>query len=86
MEILWTNAARKALRRLPRLDQDRLRARVAAVAADPAGHHGFVTALTDRPGRFRVRAGDWRAVYSVDREAPLLTVHRVGHRRDIYRS
>jgi len=35
-------------------------------------------------GLFKLRVGDYRAVYSVDREKKMLTVRLVGHRRDIY--
>jgi mRNA interferase RelE/StbE len=36
-------------------------------------------------GAFRLRIGDYRVIYRLDRTAEVLTILRVGHRRDIYR-
>jgi mRNA interferase RelE/StbE len=35
-------------------------------------------------GLFKLRIGDYRVIYSFDTEAQLITIHKVGHRRDIY--
>jgi mRNA interferase RelE/StbE len=35
-------------------------------------------------GLLKLRVGDYRVIYEVDREEGLLTVHLVGHRRDVY--
>jgi len=34
---------------------------------------------------WRVRQGDYRIVYDIDDERQLITVVRIGHRREIYR-
>jgi mRNA interferase RelE/StbE len=34
--------------------------------------------------QWRVRVGDWRAVYIIDDAARLVTVTRIGHRREVY--
>ncbi|MFZ3339978.1 MAG: type II toxin-antitoxin system RelE/ParE family toxin [Terriglobales bacterium] len=34
--------------------------------------------------QWRVRVGDWRAVYLIDDEAKLVTITRVAHRREVY--
>lgn len=34
---------------------------------------------------YRVRAGDYRVIYTVDDEAKMVTVEKVGHRGDVYR-
>jgi mRNA-degrading endonuclease RelE of RelBE toxin-antitoxin system len=39
--------------------------------------------LVGLPGLFRVRQGDWRAVYAV--EDGDVVVDRVAHRREVYR-
>ena len=38
-----------------------------------------------RRGRFRLRMGDYRAIYEIDRANRRVTVHRVQHRSDAYR-
>lgn len=36
-------------------------------------------------GLFKLRVGDYRIIYSAHTEKRLLTIHLIGHRRDIYR-
>jgi mRNA interferase RelE/StbE len=42
---------------------------------------GDVNALKGVAG-MRLRAGDWRVLFTI--EADTITIHAVGHRRDIY--
>ncbi len=37
-------------------------------------------------GLWRIRQGDYRIIYAIDDNEHLITVVRVGHRREIYRS
>ena len=41
--------------------------------------------LAGRPNLYRVRQGNYRVVYSVDDQARVVDVVKVGHRRDVYR-
>lgn len=36
-------------------------------------------------GAWRIRVGDYRVVYEIDDGARLVTVVKIGHRRDVYR-
>lgn len=36
-------------------------------------------------GFCKLKAGDWRVIYEVDYEEKVVTVHKVGHRREIYK-
>ena len=36
-------------------------------------------------GLFKLRVGSYRVFYSFDREKRIITVHLIGHRRDIYK-
>lgn len=38
----------------------------------------------DLSGLFKLRVGDYRIIYSFDPNRQCITVHKVGHRRDIY--
>lgn len=40
--------------------------------------------LTDSPS-WRIRIGDWRAIYGIDDAAQVMTILRIKHRRDVYR-
>ena len=39
--------------------------------------------LAGRPNLYRVRQGNYRVIYSVDDEARVVDVVKVGHRRDV---
>jgi mRNA interferase RelE/StbE len=36
-------------------------------------------------GLFKLRVGSYRVVYTANREEDVITVHLIGHRRDIYK-
>lgn len=38
----------------------------------------------DLSGLFKLRVGDYRIIYSFETNKQCITVHKVGHRRDIY--
>jgi mRNA interferase RelE/StbE len=38
----------------------------------------------DLSGLFKLRVGDYRVIYSFDPEMQIMTIHKAGHRRDIY--
>jgi mRNA interferase RelE/StbE len=59
--------------------------RLKAIAADPFARHANVEPLKGERNAFRVRQGDWRAVYLVDRAAGLIRVVTVAARREVYR-
>lgn len=53
------------------------------VAADPFGRHPGAAAMTG--GGHRLRHGEWRAVYRIDRDGDAVIVDAVKHRREVYR-
>lgn len=73
----------KQLADLPKADRKRLLDALEQIAAAPTEHFSFVTQLVGQAGVWRLRKGDWRAVYRV-REGDVI-VDRVGHRREVYR-
>ena len=36
-------------------------------------------------GLYKLKAGAYRAIYEIDYKRKVITVHKIGHRRDIYR-
>jgi len=36
-------------------------------------------------GMFKLRVGDWRAIYTVNQKAKIITIHVIGHRKEIYK-
>lgn len=62
--LFFSPAAIKALRAMPKADAHRLMDRLETIAAAPEERSLSVTAMPGEPaGRFRIRQGDWQAVY-----------------------
>jgi mRNA interferase RelE/StbE len=38
-----------------------------------------------RHDRYRLRVGDWRVIYTLQQDALVVLVVRIGHRREVYR-
>ena len=77
----------RALRNLKRAPADVRAALVAVlegIAADPFGTHPQATAMKGLRNAYRVRRGDWRAVYVVDRRHRTVRVTAAGPRGKIY--
>ena len=77
---------RKAQRNLDRLPRDDFNAVLEAVrnlisTPRPKGVEKIKSA-----GLWRIRQGDYRIVYSIDDGRKMVTILRIGHRREIYRS
>jgi mRNA interferase RelE/StbE len=76
-------SAVKELERIPRIeDRRRIVARIESLAETP--RPDGCTKLSGRE-QYQIRQGSWRIVYSVDDEAGVVLVVKVGHRRDVYR-
>jgi mRNA interferase RelE/StbE len=73
----------KQLASIPRADRHRLLSALDAVAAKPTERFSFVTEMVGQKGVWRLRKGDWRAVFRLRGEDVVLD--RVGHRREVYR-
>lgn len=79
--ILYTKAAIRALRRMPRNTADLIRAKIEAYAEDPASQRNNVKTLKDRTG-IRLRVGDWRVI--MDDQGNVLAILDIGPRGGIY--
>lgn len=73
----------KSLARLPRAEQQRVRAAIDLLADEPRPP-GCI-ALIGEQSVYRVRVGDYRIVYEVVDARLVVQVIRIGHRRDVYR-
>jgi mRNA-degrading endonuclease RelE of RelBE toxin-antitoxin system len=82
MALLIPPKAAKQLAALPRRDAERLLNRLEDISSEPHIQHPGVTAMASQERAFRVRQGNWRAVFVIEDDD--IIVDRVGHRRDIY--
>lgn len=81
--LVFRKSVSKDLRPIPKRDVARILERIEALAEDP--RPPGCEKLSGRQ-RYRVRQGVYRILYEIlDRER-VVTVVRIGHRRDVYRS
>ena len=80
--ILKPSAARE-LRKLAKPIQRRIGKKIDELAENPRPPDA--KSLAGGEGFLRVRAGEYRIVYTVRDRALIVLVVRIGHRRDIYR-
>jgi mRNA interferase RelE/StbE len=83
LSLVYTRRALKDLAGLPAAEGKRIRERLKGYAAAPEIAGQDVKPLRGAPGDFRLRSGDWRALFTVSGDE--MTVYRIGHRREVYR-
>jgi mRNA interferase RelE/StbE len=75
--------AQRALDKLPKSDFQAVIEAIKDLAQTPRARGIEKVKST---GLWRIRQGDYRIVYAIDDKESLVTVVRVGHRREIYRA
>lgn len=81
-ELKFRKSVHKDLHGLPKADLLRILNRIESLRDDPrpAGSQKLSGAE-----KYRVRQGDYRILYSIDDDAIVVEVVKVGHRREVYR-
>ena len=82
-EISYSKDAVKALRRMPTNTAANIRARIMELASDPDAANNNVAKLRGR-AEMRLRVGDWRVLFAVDRKARAIGVKLIGPRGSVY--
>lgn len=80
-EVRLARRARRSLESLERREQQRIRAALDLLAANPRPPN--CVALRGEDSVYRVRVGDYRIVYEVIDDVLLVHVVRIGHRREV---
>ena len=80
--VEFRKSVEKELRRIPKKDQIRILQRISELADDhlPPG----CKKLSGQE-RYRLRQGNYRILYEVDGARLIVTVVKIGDRRDVYR-
>jgi mRNA interferase RelE/StbE len=76
-------AALKVLQDLPKKDREKVRDRIDGLAQNP--RPPGVKRLHGGERYYRIRAGDYRILYSIEEAKLLVLVVKVGNRRDVYK-
>jgi len=80
--ILLTRSAARELERVPAKDRQRIVTRIGALAHDPRPPGAEKLSADDK---YRIRQGDYRILYEIVDAELIVTVVRVGNRREVYR-
>ncbi len=80
--VRLTTTARKDLSRLSDPVVKRVVALLRDLSVDPFSRQSSKLSARDE---YRVRVGDYRIVYAVDKRNKVVVVYRVRHRREVYR-
>ncbi len=82
--VLVKRSAAREIDELPtREDRQRVVRRIQGLASDPRPVGS--EKLAGHAGRFRLRQGRYRIVYSIDDATATVTVFKVGQRKDVHR-
>ncbi len=81
-EIEFAASAAKAFSKLDRPTQLRLAHKIDLLALNP--RPPGAKKLQDEHALYRIRAGDYRILYSIQDRLLIVLVVAIGHRRDIY--
>ena len=76
----------RAAKELSRVRPDvgrRLLQSIEFLASDPRPRPSHK--LSESENSYRLRVGDYRVLYQVDDEVKLVTIFKIGHRREVYR-
>lgn len=84
-KVFISNPALKDLRHLPGKDKKRISEAIDKLKGSPKNGPQIKKLVGMLSGRYRVRVGDYRIVYTVVDEHHIVYVVDIGQRKDIYR-
>ena len=80
-EVVFRKSVEKDLRAIPRKDQIRILQRLSQLADEP--RPSGCKKLSGQE-RYRLRQGNYRILYEIEDDRLIVTVVKVGDRRDVY--
>jgi len=82
-KIIFASVAKRQFDKLPKQIQKQLGNAIAKLAYDPRPH-GTVK-LIGKENLYRIRDGNYRAIYQIKNDQLLILVVKIGHRKDVYK-
>lgn len=80
--LVIKKSAERELRALPKQDLRRVTERLQGLSRNPRSLGCEKLSGRDQ---YRIRQGDYRIVYAIDDAARVVTLVKIGHRREVYR-
>ncbi len=81
--LIKTSAGKELAEVGSRSDRQKLVARIQGLATSPRPHGS--EKLAGYIDRYRIRQGNYRVVDLIDDEQGIVTIFKIGHRKDVYR-
>ncbi len=81
--IEFAPAAEKQLRKLSKSVQRQLAPKIDSLATNPRPHG--VEKLVGAQTLYRIRSGDYRMIYAIQDSILLVSIVKIGHRKEIYK-
>lgn len=81
-EVRIKPSAAKELDAIPKKDRQRLVPRISDLASNPRPDGCQKLSGGDD---YRIRQGDYRAIYSIDDREKIVRILKIAHRKDVYR-
>jgi len=79
-----TKSAAKALKKIPKSDQNRIIAKIDALAIELPDPD--ITKMKGNNPFHKMRIGNYRIIYEIQNKTMVILIVKIGHRKDIYRN
>jgi mRNA interferase RelE/StbE len=83
-KITFKNSAYKELERLPKSTVRKIAVAIDGLEVDPRPV-GVKKLKDSSEDLYRIRVGDYRVIYTINDGVKIVTILRIGHRKDIYK-
>lgn len=80
--IVFKESVRKELTRIPHKELQAIDRKILVLADNPRPPGCKKLASEEK---WRIRAGNYRIIYEIDNKEIVITIIRIGHRKDVYR-
>lgn len=80
--LLFKASAEKELRAITKPYLEKILQRIEMLSRTPRPHG--IQMLRGEERYYRLRQGDYRIIYEIDDAAKLVTIIKIGHRREVY--
>lgn len=83
--VEFVKSAKREFEDLPRRLQEKILEALAFLAANPFSDLLRIKKLRGAAALYRIRVGDYRIVYEIQRDRLIVMVIKIGHRSEVYR-
>lgn len=83
-KLLYHPSCLKRLRKIPKVDRDRILKKLMHLSRNPFSSSLDAKKLVKTKSSFRLRSGDLRAIYELDKQGKIIYVWEIDYRGKVY--